>query len=55
MINHPPWSGYDTGYMLVGAVVVFLTWAANGTQQAFAIGLCIALSYAAGRGVGAHR
>ena len=55
MVNHPPWSVYDTGYLLVGAVVVCLAWASDGTQQAFAICVCITLSYAAGRGVGAHR
>lgn len=55
MGTHPPLNGFDIGYVMVGALVVAGAWAAAGTQGAFALGLCMLLSYAAGRGVGAHR
>ena len=55
MTQHPPPNGFDLGYILVGVLVVAGAWASAGVQAAFVLGLCMTLSYAAGRGVGAHR
>lgn len=55
MGRHPPLNGFDAGYAVVYLLAVAGTWAAAGTQPAFALGLLMLLSYAAGRGVGAHR
>lgn len=55
MLKHPPLNGFDAGYAVVYLLTVGGAWTSGGVQPAFALGLCMLLSYAAGRGVGAHR